>query len=87
MWAIFFGPEEMNDTYEKTTYTGMMDRGVTVYMFESLCHVLVKVTLKWGVCIGVHMHFTCQHHVNDLILRWKSVTQSVFECENSRSSQ
>jgi hypothetical protein len=29
MCGVFFGPEEMNDTHKKTTYTGMMDRGVT----------------------------------------------------------
>jgi hypothetical protein len=48
--------------------------GNGLHMFESMWHVLVNVTIVWGICTAVHMHFTYKHQcVGNLIWKWKSV--------------
>ena len=48
--------------------------GSQVHMFESMSHVLVSITVRWGVFTGVHMHFARRHHhVGDLVWKGKLI--------------
>jgi hypothetical protein len=42
-------------------------------MFEIMWHILVNVTISWGICAGVHMYFVYKHRFSYLIQKWKRV--------------
>jgi len=35
-----------------------------------------NVTVRWGISMGVHMHFTCRHRVGDLVWKGKLIKRN-----------